>query len=104
MGCNPFDIKYNVMKSNLTLSLKRKVYNQCLRTTITYGSETWSLTKTLERKLLSNQRGKERIIFGITWSDRKRTSGIREQTKVEGILTKKKKKVDMGWTCHAKKE
>ena len=26
MGCNPFDLQHNVMKSNLTLSLKRKVY------------------------------------------------------------------------------
>ena len=33
------------MKSNLPLSLKRKVYNECILPFLTYISETWSLTK-----------------------------------------------------------
>ena len=31
--------------------------------------------------------GNKRIMFGITWRDRKRASWAREQTKVEYILT-----------------
>ncbi len=83
------------MNSNLPLSLKRKVYNQCILPVLTYGSETWCLTKELERKLRSAHRGMERRMLGITWRDKKRASWIREQTKVEDFLmTNKNKK----WT------
>ncbi len=84
-----------VMNSNLPLSLKRKVYNQCILPVLTYGSETWRLTKELETKMRSAQRGMERRMLGITWRDRKRASGIKEHTKVEDIpMTIKNKK----WT------
>ncbi len=74
------------MNSNLPLSLKRKVYNQCILPFLMYGLETLLLTKELERKLRSAQRGMERRMLGITWRDRKRALWIREQTKVEDIL------------------
>ncbi len=54
-----------VMNSNLSLSLKRKVYNQCILPVLTYGAETWRLTKELERKLRSAQRGMERRICWV---------------------------------------
>ena len=92
--------KHNVMKKNFPLSLKRKVYNQCILPVITYGSETCVLkiTKALERKLKNAQREMERIMFGITWRDRKRGSWIRKQTKVKDILItiNKKKKYGHG--------
>ncbi len=95
MGWSAFGKQNLVMNSNLPLSLKRKVYNHCTLPVLTYGSETWRLTKELERKLRSAQRGMERRMLGITWRDRKRASWIREQTKVEDILkTIKNKK----WT------
>ncbi len=87
------------MNSNLPLSLKRKIYNQCILPVLTYGSETWHLTKEQERKLRSAQRRMERKMFGITWRDMKRTIWIREQTKVEDILmTIEKKK--WSWEGH----
>ncbi len=60
MGWSAFGKQNLVMNSNLPLSLKRKVYNQCILPVLTYGSETWRLTKELERKLRSAQRGMER--------------------------------------------
>ncbi len=87
------------MNSNLPLSLKRKVYSECILSVLTYGSETWHLTKEQERKLRSAQRGMERKMLGITWRDRKRATWIWEQTKIEGILmTMKKKK--WSWAGH----
>ncbi len=84
-----------LMNSNLPLSLKRKAYNQLTLPVLTYGSETWRLTKELEKKRRSAQRGMERRMLGVTWRNRKRASWIREPTKVEGILmTIKNKK----WT------
>ena len=51
MGWSAFGRQYNVMKSNLPLSPRRKVYNQCILLILTYESETWRLTIALEQKL-----------------------------------------------------
>ncbi len=51
MGWSAFGKQNLVMNNNLPLSLQRKVYNHCILPVITYGSETWRLTKELERKL-----------------------------------------------------
>ena len=93
------------MKSDLSLSLKRRIYNQYILSVLTCGSQIWSLTKFQERKLQSAQRGVEIIMIGITWRDRKRALWIREQTEIEHILTTiKRKKVDMSRTHHAPKK
>ena len=95
LGWRAFGKQIDIMKSKLPLSLKRKVFNQQVLPVLTYGSESWSLTKTLERKLRTTQRGMERIMVGVTLRDRKRASWIREQTRVDDVIgTIKKKK----WT------
>ena len=50
----------------IPLVLKRRVYNQCILPTVTYGAETWNLTKRLTRKLRSIQSAHERIMLNIT--------------------------------------
>ncbi len=87
------------MTSNLPLSLRRKVYNQCTLAVLTYGSQTWRLTKELERKLRRAQRGIERRFLGITWRDKKRALWIRDETKVEDILMAIKNK-KWTWAGH----
>ncbi len=74
------------MNSNLPLSFKGKVYNQCILLVLTYGSETWHLTKKQGEKLRSAQGALERKMLGIMWRDRKRAIWIRKHTKVEDIL------------------
>ena len=54
--------------------------------TVTYGSETWNLTKIQTMKLRSMQRAHERIMLNITWRDHKTAEWIREQTKLRDIL------------------
>ena len=66
--------------------LKRQVYNQCIIPTVTYGSETWNLTKIQTMKLRSMQRALERIMLNITWRDHKTAEWIHEQTKLRDIL------------------
>ncbi len=95
MGWSVFGKHSLIMHCNLPLSLKRKVNNQCILTVLKYRSETWHLTKELERKLRSARRGMEKRMLGITWRDKEQTACIRKQTKVEDILiTIKNKK----WT------
>ncbi len=95
MGWSAIAQQNIVMNISLPLSLKRKVYNQCILPVLTYGSKTWRLTKKLERKLRSAQRGMKRRMLGITWRDRKRALWIKEQTKFADILMTIKSKM---WT------
>ena len=55
---------------DIPMSLRRKVYNQCVLPTMTYGSETWSLTKYLETKLQTAQRAMERQMLHISLRDK----------------------------------
>ncbi len=66
MGWGSFGKHSLAMNSSLPLSMKRKVYNLCILLVLTCRSETWRLTKELERKLKSAQRGMERRMLGIT--------------------------------------
>ena len=86
MECLLQTLYHNILRGSLPLCLKRKVFKQCVLPIMTYGSETWTTTKLLERKLVSAQRGMERLMLGISLRDRKRAAWIREQTKVEDIL------------------
>ena len=66
---------------------KRQVYDQCILPTVTYGAETWNLTKGMTLKLRTMQRAHERIMLNITWRDRKTAEWIRKQTGVRDVLT-----------------
>ena len=52
------------------MCLKRKVYNGCILPAMTYGCETWKLTKSSENKLRIAQRAMERAMLGVTLRDR----------------------------------
>ena len=46
---------WDIFKSNLAICLKRQVYNSCVVPAMTYGSETWTLTKQAQNKLAAAQ-------------------------------------------------
>ena len=41
----------DIFKSNLAICLNREVYNSCVLPAMTYGAETWTLTKQAQNKL-----------------------------------------------------
>ncbi|MCJ3109048.1 hypothetical protein LN026_27435, partial [Klebsiella pneumoniae] len=45
MGWSAFGKHSQIMNGSLPLSLKRKVYNSCILPLLTYGAETWRLTR-----------------------------------------------------------
>ena len=49
---------------------------------MTYGAETWTLTKQLQNKLAAAQTKMERSMLNITYKDRKTNIWIMERTKV----------------------
>lgn len=74
------------LTSDIPISLKRRLYNQCILPVLTYGSETWCLTNRLAQRLSRTQRAHERLILGIRLADRRRNTWIREQTKLDDII------------------
>ena len=57
---------------------------------MTYGAETWTLTKHQERKLVVPQRNMERLLLNITKRDKIRNEVIRSKTVVTDITEKVK--------------
>ncbi|XP_037782019.1 uncharacterized protein LOC119578522 [Penaeus monodon] len=67
LGWQAFGKASAILKNKeFPLVLKRQVYDQCITPTVTYGSETWNLTKKQLLKLRSMQREHERIMLGVT--------------------------------------
>ena len=59
----------DIFKSNLAICLKRQVYNCCVLPAMTYGAETWTLTKQAQNKLAAAQTKMERSMLNITYKD-----------------------------------
>ena len=53
-------------KTSILIFLKRQVYDKCILSTVTYGSETWNLMKQQTLKLRTMQRPHKRIRLNIT--------------------------------------
>ena len=75
-----------IFKSNLAICLKRQVYNSCVLPAMTYGAETWTLTKQAQNKLAAAHYKMEISVLNITYKDRKTNIWIRERTKVLDII------------------
>ncbi len=89
----------DIMKSNIPMCLKRKVYNQCVQAAMTYGCQTWALTKRMQEKLQTTQRSMERAMIGITRRDRKTNIWIRQQTGIKDIVVRIKE-LKWQWAGH----
>ena len=70
----------DIFKSNIAISLKRQVYNSCVLPAMTYGAETWTLTKLAQNKLAAAQTKMERSMLNITYKDRWTNICVRERT------------------------
>src|SRR5579862_1012742 len=75
----------DIMKSKMPMCLKRKVYNQCVQAALTYGCQTWAVTKRMQERLHTTQRSMERAMLGITRRDRKTNVWVRQQTGLQDI-------------------
>ena len=73
------------MRGDIAICLKRKVFNQCIIPTITYGAETWTLTAKMERKLQAEQHNMERNMLGITYKDKtgRQTNGLENKQRLK---------------------
>jgi hypothetical protein len=88
----------NLFISRLPLCLKKKLFNQCILPVMTYGCQTWVLTKAQLRRLQVTQRKMERLMLGVTLLDKIRNSSIRKKTKITDVAVYcKALKWDFAW-------
>ncbi|RVE40503.1 hypothetical protein evm_014848 [Chilo suppressalis] len=85
LGWAAFGKLRKIFASKLPQCLKTKVFDQCVLPVMTYGSETWSFTAGLIRRLKVTQRAMERAMLGVSLRDRIRNEEIRRRTKVTDI-------------------
>ena len=89
----------DIFKSNHAICPKRQVYNSCMLPDMTYGAETWTLTKQAHNKLAAAQTKMERSMLNITYKDRKTNIWVRERTKVIDIINTVRK-MKWSWAGH----
>ncbi len=80
-GCAAYTKHRDTFKSNLSICLKKQVYNSCVLPAVAYGAETWTLTTQAQNKLAAAQTKMERNKLNITYKDRKTNIWVRERTK-----------------------
>ena len=66
-SCSALDKLSSIWKSNLTATLKRNFFRAVVESVLLYGSEAWTLTKKLERKLDGTYTKMLRVVFNISW-------------------------------------
>ena len=66
---------------------------------MTYGAETWTLTKQAQNKLAAAQTKMERSMLNITYKDRRTSIWIRERTKLIDIIYTVRK-MKWSWAGH----
>lgn len=99
LGWAAFGKHNDIMRSNLPICLKKKIFDQCILPAMTYASETWTTTNKMNNKLQTTQRAMERIMIGINKKDRWHNTTVRETTKVKDII-KHIKRSKWRWAGH----
>ena len=64
----------------------KKVMDQCILPTMTYGCQTWSLNKQMTNKLRTAQRAMERKMLDLKLKDKILCAEIRKRTKIIDII------------------
>ncbi|KAL0832588.1 hypothetical protein ABMA28_000786 [Loxostege sticticalis] len=99
-GWKTFWALKEIMKSKeLGMKIKKKTFDTCILPCITYGCETWALTKHHRDKLVRCQRSMERSMLGLKLMDKIRSTDIRRKTKLTDILLRIDK-LKWRWTGH----
>ena len=98
-GWGAFSKYRDIMQSKIPMCLKRKVYHQCIQAVMTYGCQTWALTKRMRDKLCTTQRSMERAMLGISRLDKQTNPSIRQQTGLQDIIIRIKQ-LKWQWAGH----
>ena len=98
-GWGAFSKYRDILQSKIPMCLKRKVYHQCIQAAMTYGCQTWALTKRMRDRLCTTQRSMERAMLGISRLDKQTNMWIRQKTGLQDIIVRIKQ-LKWQWAGH----
>lgn len=78
-------IKTTITNPEIELNIRSNLFNSNILPALTYGSETWSITKKEEESLRTTQRAIERRICNISKREHRRHSIIRKKSQVKDV-------------------
>ena len=76
---------HSLKDRKIPICLKRTIMDTVILPAMTYGAETWALTKHQQKKLSVAQKSMERLLLNITKRDKIRNEIIRCKTEVKDI-------------------
>lgn len=79
-------LKQYLLTKDITIKAKKRLFEMCIMPILTYGSQTWSLTKAQSENLRVAQRAMERRILGISLKDKVRNEEIRRRTLMKDVV------------------
>lgn len=89
-----------IMKDKqISMDIKRKLFDTCILPVLTYGCQTWALNKSQIRKLTTCQNAMNRSMMGKKRSDKIRIETIRNHTKTRDVIVTIKK-LKWKWAGH----
>ena len=90
----------NIFKRHdIGIDTKVRLLNSCVVPVMTYGAESWTMTKEMERKVDAQQIRWLRRIMGINYRDHKTNEEVRERTK-QVELSNQIRNMRMKWLGH----
>lgn len=88
-----------ILRSEISMDLKKSVFNSCILPVLTYGAQTWSIIRRQMSKLQVCQRRMERTILGVTLRDRIEKTEICQRTGVRDVA-ETAKSLKWNWAAH----
>ena len=88
-----------VKRHDIKLKTKLRIFNTCVIPVLTYGSESWSITKTMENKLNATENMWLRRLLRIKYTKHVTNEEIRKKTR-QTMISIRIKKIRMKWAGH----
>jgi len=89
-----------ILKQNYPIQFKKQIFNSCIVPALSYGCQTWTLNKKLEKKIQVVQNSMERAMLNIHLKDRISISKIKKQMYGNTNLLHYVRRLKWDWAGH----
>lgn len=94
-----WSLKFILKNNKVSLANKIKIVRSCVFPTLTYGSQTWSITQKIIKKITSTQSAIERNLLSISRLQKIKNKIIRGTTRLDDVM-KIIKELKWKWAGH----